>query len=233
MKFINNNENKIIIVACTLTVIVILGFTIMQGSVKAKDSIYISKEVDPKDTLKLTKEDYEIIKKDEKGNKDIFIVLEKRKLTTKERASLVNIIEKNTKRKYQIYLFNDKEKANNFEYKIEQIKVVINPIGSKKVEVKEYHTIEKQIKDKPQYYVINNVKENADNTVVEVNLENIKKPEKALSQIKFLVENIKELNPNKNLENLEVKAYDERTKTSWEYSTVNDNIVVHSQIFEI
>ena len=234
MRFMNKNENKIIIVACALTVIVVLGFTLMQGSVKSKENVYISKQVDSNKELKLTKEDYEIVKKDQKDNKDIFIILEKRNLTQEERASLVNIIGKDTNKKFEIYLFNNKEKADNFEYKTEQIQTIVKPIEKERVEVEEYYTIDKKTKDEPQYYAIKSIKENGANTSVEVDLKDTIKPEKALAQISFLGQSIKKLNPDKNLGNLEIKAYYGETKnSSWEYSSDNDHLIVHNQIVEI
>lgn len=234
MRFMNKNENKIVIVACALTVIVVLGFTLMQGSVKSKENVYVSKKVDSNKELKLTKEDYEIVKKDQKDNKDIFIVLEKRELKQEERASLVNIIGKDTNKKFEIYLFNNKEKADNFEYKIEQIQTIVKPIETDRVEVEEYYTIDKKIKDEPQYYAIKSIKENGANTLVEVDLKDTIKPEKALAQISFLGQSIKKLNPDKNLGNLEIKAYYGETKnSSWEYSSGNDKLIVHNQIVEI
>lgn len=234
MRFMNKNENKIIIVACALTVIVVLGLTLMQGSVKSKENVYISKQVDSNKELKLTKEDYEIVKKDQKDNKDIFIILEKRNLTQEERASLVNIIGKDTNKKFEIYLFNNKEKADNFEYKTEQIQTIVKPIEKERVEVEEYYTIDKKTKDEPQYYAIKSIKENGANTSVEVDLKDTVKPEKALAQISFLGQSIKKLNPDKNLGNLEIKAYYGETKnSSWEYSSDNDKLIVHNQIVEI
>ena len=234
MRFMKKNENKIIIVACALTVIVVLGFTLMQGNVKSKENIYVSKQVDSNKDLKLTKEDYEIVKKDKKDNEDVFIVLEKRELTQEERASLVNIIGKETNKKFEIYLFDNKEKADNFEYKTEQIQTIVKPIEAKKVEVEEYYIIDKKIKDEPQYYAIKSIKENGENTLVEIDLKDTIKPEKALAQISFLGQSIKKLNPDKNLGNLEIKAYYNESKNpSWEYSSKNYKLIVHNQIVEI
>ncbi|CEP49081.1 hypothetical protein [Paraclostridium sordellii] len=233
MNFKNKNEGKIIIFACIFTVIIVLAFSLMQGRVKSKKSECVSKE-SVNERVELTKDDYEVIKKDENGSEKIFIVLEKRNLNSKEKAYLVNELGKKSSGKFKVYLFNDKSKASDFEYKTEQIQTVAKPIDSKKVEIKKYNIIDKESKDEPQNYSIESINKKDGNTYIEIDLKNTNEPEKALAQIKFLGDNIRNLNYNKNLGILEIKAYfDEENSPSWEYTSENKNLIIHNQIVEV
>ena len=86
MRFMKKNENKIIIIACALTVIVVLGFTLMQGNVKSKENTYVSKQVDSNKDLKLTKEDYEIVKKDRKDQQRCIYCTRKKRVNTRRKS---------------------------------------------------------------------------------------------------------------------------------------------------
>ncbi|CEN76530.1 Uncharacterised protein [[Clostridium] sordellii] len=232
MKLLNKSESKIVILACIFTVISVLGFVLMQGNIKSKGNEYVSKKSKLKE-IELTTDDYELIKRDKKDNENIFIVLEKRNLTLEESAYLVSELGKKSSGKFKVYLFNDKEKARDFEYETEQIQTVAKPIDSEKVEIEEYHIINKEIKDKPQYYAIKSINKKDGKTKVEIDLEDIDKPEKVLAQIKFLGDNIRNLNRNKDLGSFEIKAYYDTEKSSnWLYTSKNKNLIIHNQIVE-
>lgn len=51
MKYKGNKEKVIIVVACTITGIIVLGFTLMQGTTKSKKDKYISKQNNIKSQL--------------------------------------------------------------------------------------------------------------------------------------------------------------------------------------
>ncbi|CEN91468.1 Uncharacterised protein [[Clostridium] sordellii] len=233
MQIKNKSESKVIIVACIFTVIVVLVFSLMQGSIKSKKSEYVATKSEIK-KIDLNKDDYELIRSDEKDNENIFIVLEKRKLTSEESAYLVNELGKKSSGKFKVYLFNDKEKASDFEYKTEQIQTVAKSIDSNKVEIRKYYKVDKEVKDKPKHYTIKDIKEKDGNTFIEVDLNSITNPEKALAQIKFLGDNIRDLNHNQDLGTLEIKAfYDKVNSSSWIYTSEYKNLIIKNQIVDL
>lgn len=233
MEFKNKSEVKIIVVACIFTVVIVLGFSLMQGSIKSEKSKYVATKPDAK-KIDLTNADYELIKKDEKGNENIFIILKKRNLNPEESAYLANELGKKSSGKFKVYLFNNREKASDFEYKTEQIQTIAKPINSQKFEIEEYNIVNKEIKDKPQDYDIKSINKKDENTFVEINLKNTTDPEKALAQIKFLGENIRYLNHNNDLGTLEIKAYyDKINSSSWVYTSENKNLIIRNQIVDL
>lgn len=233
MNLKNKNESKIVILACLFTVFIVIGFSLMQGSIKSNKSDYAVKKSDTKN-IELTKDDYEIIKKDEKNNVKMFVVLEKRNLNPKETACLANELGEKLSGKFKVYLFDDKNKAANFEYKTEQIQKIVKPIDSKKVEIEEYHITDKELEVEPQYYVIKNIDKKDDKTNIEIELKNTDEPETALAQIKFLAENIKNLNRNKDLGILEINAfYEGGDSQSWKYTSRDKNLIINSQIINL
>ena len=233
MNLKNKNESKIVILACLFTVFIVIGFSLMQGSIKSNKSDYAVKKSDTKN-IELTKDDYEIIKKDEKNNVKIFVVLEKRNLNPKETACLANELGEKLSGKFKVYLFDDKNKAANFEYKTEQIQKIVKPIDSKKVEIEEYHITDKELEVEPQYYVIKNIDKKDGKTNIEIELKNTDEPETVLAQIKFLAENIKNLNHNKDLGILEINAfYEGGNSPSWKYTSRDKNLIINSQIINL
>ncbi|MGL5754076.1 MAG: hypothetical protein ACRCYC_01985 [Paraclostridium sp.] len=232
MKYKNNTEKVIISIACTMTVLAVLGFTLMQGTAKEKESDYVSKQINIKSQI--SENDYEILKKEDKDNKTIFIVLEKRNLNSEEISELTNQIVKDTSKKFEIYLFDNKEKANSFEYTKDQIQTLITPTEESDIQIQDYYIVNKEIENTPQYYTVESIKESKGKTTIELDLRETKKPEEALAQMKFLGQNIKDLNPNKDLENLEIKAYcKENTNPSWEYTSQDKQLIIHNEIVEL
>ncbi|MEG0051003.1 MAG: hypothetical protein RR712_02395 [Terrisporobacter sp.] len=232
MKYKNNTEKVIISIACTMTVLAVLGFTLMQGTAKEKESDYVSKQINIKSQI--SENDYEILKKEDKDNKQIFIVLEKRNLNSEEISELTNQIVKDTSKKFEIYLFDNKEKANSFEYTKDQIQTLITPTEESDIQIQDYYIVNKEIENTPQYYTVESIKESKGKTTIELDLRETKKPEEALAQMKFLGQNIKDLNPNKDLENLEIKAYcKENTNPSWEYTSQDKQLIIHNEIVEL
>lgn len=232
MKYKDNKERVIIVIACTITVMIVLGFTLMQGTIKSKEDKYVSKQNNIKPQV--SESDYEIIKKQEKDNIQTLIVLEKRNLNSKEISNLTNQLIKDTSKDFEIYLFNNKEKANDFEFEKEEIQTLIKPSDKNNIQIEDYYIINKEIETSPQYYAVESIKKSQEKTIIELDLADTKKPEEALAQIKFLGENIKEINPNRNLENLEIKAYCKENKNpSWEYTSQNKKLIIHNQLVEL
>lgn len=228
------NEKLVITIACTLTAIVVLGFTLMGGSFESKEEGYVSKVSSSNSEIKISKDDYEIIKEEEKDGVNTFIVFEKKKFNKDEMGQLSKNIIKDMNKDFNIYIFDDKEQAQNFNYKINKIQKLIKPIDQQQLEIKVYHTIKEEPKSIPQYYAIESIKDTNGKTQISLSLENIKQPEKALSQMKFLGEKIKELNKDKNIQVMEMRAYSQNNQFSnWEYTSENKSLVIQNELVEI
>jgi hypothetical protein len=234
MRSKNNKEKIIITIACTMTVVIVLGFTLMQGTMKSKESEYVSNQTNTNLKSNISKDDYEILDKQEKDGKQIFIVLEKRKFNSKEIADLTNQVVKDTNKKFDIYLFDNKEKANNFEYLEEQTQTLVQPIDKNSIKIQDYYLIDKELETVPQYYAVESIKESKGKTKIELSIENVKNPEQALGQIKFLGQTIKELNPDKELGDLEITAYSKDDKNpSWKYTSDNKKLIINNEVVEL
>jgi hypothetical protein len=228
------NEKLIITIACLLTVVVVLGFTLMGGQLKSKEEHYVSKVSSSKSQITISKDDYEIIKEEEKDGIDTFIILEKKNFNKEEMGQLSKNIIKDMNKNFNIYIFDDKEKAQNFNYETDKTQTLIKAIDQQQVGIQTYHTIKEEPKSVPQYYAVESIKDVNGKTQVSLSLESIKEPGKALSQMKFLGETIKDLNKDKKIEKLEIKAYSKNNKApNWEYTSENKSLVIQNELVEI
>lgn len=228
------NEKFIIAIACFLTVVVVLGFTLISGSLKSKEEHYVSKVSSSKPQITISKDDYEIIKKEEKDGINTFIVLEKRDFNKEEMGQLSKNIIKDMNKNFNIYIFDDKEKAQDFNYEADKTQTLIKAVDQQQVEIQTYHTIKEEPKSVPQYYAVESIKDVDGKTEISLSLESIKEPEKALSQMKFLGETIKDLNKDKKIEKLEIKAYSKNNQApNWEYTSENKSLVIQNELVEI
>lgn len=228
------NEKLVITIACSLTVVVVLGFTLMGGSIKSKEEHYVSKVSSFKSEINISKDDYEIIKQEEKDGINTYVVLEKKNFNKEEMGQLSKNIIKDMKKKFNIYIFDNKEQAQKFNYENDKIQTLIKSVNAQQVDIQTYYTIKGEVKSVPQYYAVESIKDVNGKTQISLSLENIKEPEKAFSQMKFLGETIKDLNKDKKIENIEMKAYSKGDKSpSWEYKSENKNLVIQNQSVEI
>lgn len=228
------NEKLIITIACLLTVVVVLGFTLMGGQLKSKEEHYVSKVSSSKSQITISKDDYEIIKEEEKDGIDTFIILEKKNFNKEEMGQLSKNIIKDMNKNFNIYIFDDKEKAQNFNYETDKTQTLIKAIDQQQVGIQTYHTIKEEPKSVPQYYTVESIKDVNGKTQVSLSLESIKEPGKALSQMKFLGETIKDLNKDKKIEKLEIKAYSKNNKApNWEYTSEYKSLVIQNELVEI
>lgn len=228
------NEKFIIAIACFLTVIVVLGFTLISGSLKSKEEQYVSKVSRSKPQITISKDDYEIIKKEEKDGINTFIILEKKNFNKEEMGQLSKNIIKDMNKNFNIYIFDDKEKAQDFNYEADKTQTLIKAVDQQQVEIQTYHTIKEEPKSVPQYYAVESIKDVDGKTEISLSLESIKEPEKALSQMKFLGETIKDLNKDKKIEKLEIKAYSKNNQApNWEYTSENKSLVIQNELVEI
>lgn len=233
MKY-KRNEKLVIAIACSLTVVVVLGFTLMGGSFKSKEEHYVSRVSSSKSQITISKDDYEIIKEEEKDGINTFIILEKKNFNKEEMGQLSKNIIKDMNKNFNIYIFDDKEKAQNFNYEKDKTQTLIKAVDQQQVEIKTYHTIKEEPKSVPQYYAVESIKEVDGKTQISLSLESIKEPEKALSQMKFLGETIKNLNKDKKIEKLEIKAYSKNEQApNWEYTSENKSLIIQNELVEI
>ncbi|WP_394862174.1 hypothetical protein [Paraclostridium bifermentans] len=233
MKY-KRNEKLVIAIACSLTVVVVLGFTLMGGSFKSKEEHYVSRVSNSKSQITISKDDYEIIKEEEKDGINTFIILEKKNFNKEEMGELSKNIIKDMNKNFNIYIFDDKEKAQNFNYEVDKTQTLIKAVDQQQVEIQTYHTIKEEPKSVPQYYAVESIKEVDGKTQISLSLESIKEPEKALSQMKFLGETIKNLNKDKKIDNLEIKAYSKNEQApNWEYTSENKSLVIQNELVEI
>lgn len=228
------NEKFIIAIACFLTVVVVLGFTLISGSLKSKEEHYVSKVSSSKPQITISKDDYEIIKKEEKDGINTFIILEKKNFNKEEMGQLSKNIIKDMNKNFNIYIFDDKEKAQDFNYEADKTQTLIKAVDQQQVEIQTYHTIKEEPKSVPQYYAVESIKDVDGKTEISLSLESIKEPEKALSQMKFLGETIKDLNKDKKIEKLKIKAYSKNNQApNWEYTSENKSLVIQNELVEI
>ncbi|GAA0099869.1 hypothetical protein UT300012_05830 [Paraclostridium bifermentans] len=233
MKY-KKNEKLVITIACSLTAVLVLGFTLMGGSLKSKEEHYVSRVSSSKSQITISKDDYEIIKEEEKDGVNTFIILEKKNFNKEEMGQLSKNIIKDMNKNFNIYIFDDKEKAQNFNYEVDKTQTLIKAVDQQQVEIQTYHNIKEEPKSVPQYYAVESIKEVDGKTQISLSLESIKEPEKALSQMKFLGETIKNLNKGKKIGNLEIKAYSKNEQSpNWEYTSENKSLVIQNELVEI
>lgn len=233
MKSRNSKEKGIIILACTMTVVIILGITLMQGTIKSKDNKYVSKQIDKSTNINISKNDYEILDTKQNDKKQTLVILEKRKFTPEEIAALTNQVIKD-KNSFEIYLFNNKEKAESFEYEENQIQTLVQPSEKNQISIQDYYTVEKEVETTPQYYAVESIKEEKGKTKIEISIEDATNPEKALAQIKFLGQEIKELNPGKELNDLEIITYYKGDEgPNWKYTSENKKLIIHNELVQL
>lgn len=230
----NKNEKLVITIACSFTAVVVLVFTLMEGDLKSKEEHYVSRVSSSKSEINISKDDYEIIKQEEKDGINTFIILEKKNFDKVEMGQLSKNIIKDMNKNFNIYIFDDKEKAQDFNYEADKAQTLIKSVDKQQVAIQTYHTIKEEPKSVPQYYAVESIKDVNGKTQISLSLESIKQPEKALSQMKFLGETIKDLNKDKKIEKLEIKAFSKNNQdSSWEYTSENKNLVIQNELVEI
>ncbi|WP_278548733.1 hypothetical protein [Paraclostridium bifermentans] len=233
MKY-KKNEKLVITIACSLTVVVVLGFTLMGGSFKSKEEHYVSRVSSSKSQIIISKDDYEIIKEEEKDGVNTFIILEKKNFNKEEMGQLSKNIIKDMNKNFNIYIFDDKEKAQDFNYEKEKTQTLIKAVDQQQIEIKTFYTIKEEPESVPQYYAVESIKDVDGQTQISLSLESIKEPEKALSQMKFLGQTIKDLNKDKKIENLEIKAFSKNEQApNWEYTSENKSLIIQNELVEI
>ena len=227
----SKKEKQIIIATCIATVVIVSGFTIVQGTIKAKEDNYISQQIQSE--IKISKDSYEIIKNENIKEENKYVILQKEQLSSDEIALLAKEIAKENFDKFELYIFDNREKAINFNGLENQLEKIVTPIGND-IQIQTYNIIENQIESIPKNYEVKSVEAKEDITKIELEIESTDKPEKALAEVKFLGQSIKDLNSDKNLGNLNIQAYHINDRNvSWNYSSENKSRIIKNEIVEI
>lgn len=228
-------EKKIIAVTCVATIAVAAGFTAMQGTIKQKEDKYVSQQTETQTETEISKDSYEIIDNKNLKEENTYIIVQKKQLSSQNIATLAQQIAKENTENFKLYIFEDKEKATNFDGSESQIEKIVIPTGND-IQIQTYNIVENEIETTPNNYEIKSVKPNENNTKIELEIEATDKPEKALAEIKFLGQSIKELNKEKDVElgNLKIQAYHIDNKNiSWNYSSENKSRIIKNEIVEM
>ena len=183
---------------------IVSGFTIVQGTIKAKEDNYISQQIQSE--IKISKDSYEIIKNENIKEENKYVILQKEQLSSDEIALLAKEIAKENFDKFELYIFDNREKAINFNGLENQIEKIVRPIGND-IQIQTYNIIENEIESIPKNYEVKSVEPKESITKIELEIESTDKPETALAEVKFLGQSIKDLNSDKNLGNLNIQAY--------------------------
>lgn len=233
----NKNEKKIVVVAVLGTILVTLGFTMMQGETKFNQSTYVSSENSNVEN-NLSKDDYEVISKVDEGKQVVYSVFCKREFDSKDAAQLINHIKeenKSFKDNYEVYLFTDKEasvslKELSIEERSKSVERLVVSDSESSIKMIEYNKVDKEVDAIPKDYEILSMENIEGVTKIELMIEETDKADEALTKIKFLGQSIKELNPSKNISLLNIIAYTNEDKSeSWEYDGNNKDIVIKNQ----
>lgn len=224
-------EKQIIITTCIATVAMVSGFTIVQGTIKAKEDNYISQQIQSE--IKISKDSYEIIKNENIKEENKYVILQKEQLSSDEIALLAKEIAKENFDKFELYIFDNREKAINFNGLENQIEKIVRPIGND-IQIQTYNIIENEIESIPKNYEVKSVEPKESITKIELEIESTDKPETALAEVKFLGQSIKDLNSDKNLGNLNIQAYHINDRNvSWNYSSENKSRIIKTEIVEM
>ena len=227
----SKKEKQIIIATCIATVGIVSGFTIVQGTIKAKEDNYISQQIQSE--IKISKDSYEIIKNENIKEENKYVILQKEQLSSDEIALLAKEIAKENFDKFELYIFDNREKAINFNGLENQLEKIVAPIGND-IQIQTYNIIENEIESIPKNYEVKSVEPKESITKIELEIESTDKPETALAEVKFLGQSIKDLNSDKNLGNLNIQAYHINDRNvSWNYSSANKSRIIKTEIVEM
>lgn len=227
----SKKEKQIIIATCIATVVIVSGFTIVQGTIKAKEDNYISQQIQSE--IKISKDSYEIIKNENIKEENKYVILQKEQLSSDEIALLAKEIAKENFDKFELYIFENREKSINFNGLENQIEKIVTPTGNN-IQIQTYNIIENEIESIPKNYEIKSVEPKDAKTKIELEIESTDKPETALAEVKFLGQSIKDLNSDKNLGNLNIQAYHINDRNvSWNYSSENKSRIIKTEIVEM
>ncbi|RDY27457.1 hypothetical protein CHL78_009595 [Romboutsia weinsteinii] len=238
---LNKNEKRIVTVSVLGTIVITLGFTMMQGDTKFNQKSYVSTE-NSVEVSSLSKDDYEVISRVDEGKQVVYSVFLKREISSKEAAELIKNLkneEEKFKANYEVCLFTDKDVATSVkEMSIEErgkvVEKLIVPVDESTIKMMEYSKVEKEIDSVPSDYEVISMKNIEGVTNIELMLKGVDKADEALAQIKFLGQNIKELNPSKNISILNIVAYtDEDKSKSFEYDGNYKDTVIKNQYEKI
>lgn len=229
-----NREKLIIAIACSFTIVLVIAFTLIGGKFKLKEEQYVSRIDNEKTEINISQNDYKIIKKEEKKGINTFVILEKKNFNKYEIGELTKKLIKDFDKDFNIYIFDKEEDAKDFNYENEKIYKVVNPVDQQEIQIQTYNKVKVEIENIPQNYEVKDIKIEKGITKVVLKIDDIKEPQKALGEIKFLGETIKDLNKDKRIEKMEIIA---ETKDNqdliWKYSSENKSLITQNELLEI
>lgn len=227
----SKNEKSIVITTCIATIAIVSGFTIMQGTIKSKEDKYISQQI--KSEIKISKDSYEMIKNENIKGDNQYVILQKEKLSSEQIGALAKEVLQDNFENFKLYIFEDREKAINFDGSENQVEKIVIPFKNN-IEIKTYNIVENEMESIPKDYEVKSIEPKEAITQIKLEIEPTDKPEKALAQIKFLGQSIRDLNSDKNLGNLNIQAYHiDDSNISWDYSSENKSRVIKHEIIEM
>ena len=237
-----NNENKIILITCILTVGLVGGFTLSQGEVKfkVKDN-YQSEAATSEDILQENIDPYSIVRTLEDDGNFTIMAYQNKELTDDDIISLVKDVKKENsdiKDNYKINIYSDESSVDLDDNK--NLELVVKVVDEDKISVnKRYSDIDNESVEIPEYTSISvkNVydEENNNNTLktkLEIVLEGDQSPEEALSKIKAVGNYTRGVRSTYDILNIIAYTSDEKNEY-WEYSGHSKNDIVYGRVINL
>ena len=227
-----NVENKIITIACILTGLLVIVFTLSQGVTKfsGEDEYNGSSEVSEVEVSN----PYSIISTDKKEDKVTAIVYSKEELSDDSIVELVDEVKNTSELKdgsCKIYVFNNEENANSG--KVEDAAFTITYSKEDGIIIEKYYEdVEHELsKEKPEYSLISveNVKDEKANdgsllTQIKVVMDGNDSQGNMLGKIKYVGNHTREI--ANTLSILEIIAYTSEDKNEyWIYNGHSKNAI--------
>ena len=237
-----NNENKIILITCILTVGLVGGFTLSQGEVKfkVKDN-YQSEAATSEDILQENIDPYSIVRTLEDDGNFTIMAYQNKELTDDDIISLVKYVKKENsdiKDNYKINIYSDESSVDLDDNK--NLELVVKVVDEDKISVnKRYSDIEDESVEIPEYSLVSvkNVYDEENNnetlkTKIDIVLEEMQSPKEALSKIKAIGTYTRGVRSTYDILNIIAYTSDEKNEY-WEYSGHSKNDIVYGRVINL
>jgi hypothetical protein len=225
-------EKKVVIIAVLGTVLITVGFTMSQGKFKSKHDTYTPSEaVSGINQNVVNKDEYKIINTDS-SNIQKYTIYCKREFNSKEITYITEQLikeDENMKSGYELYLFTDEQKSNDFNGEKENIEIKVVPKDESQINIQNYHYISDIKELIPTEFEVLNVEKVEKVTKAEVIIENIQSPKEALAQVRFFGLILQSENSNKNIGILNIIAHtSNEKKENWEYDGNYKTLIINN-----
>lgn len=237
-----NNENKIILIACILTVGLVGGFTLSQGTIKFKvKDDYQSEAATKEDIVKEDVDPYSIVRTLEDEGSFTIKAYQNKELTDDEIINLIKDVKKENseiKDNYKINIYSDESSVDSDDDK--NIELVVKAVSENKISInKRYSDIESESVEVPEYTSISakNVYDEENNnatlkTKIEIILEGVQNPKEALSKIKAVGNYTRVIRSTYDILNIIGYTSNEMNEY-WEYSGHSKNDIVYGRVINL